>query len=225
MDFIYLLLFVFTGSRKFAIISQQKCVVLPTAPPLPPWRSPQCRLNVPEGRQRQHFSNKAPNWFNAVLIRCKCPLSSVTTHSDESPNILNSTLLKDTSRFHAQCAMTDKMTLVQHTTKLSRRYFIWQLLLPLPVDSYNVLIQRTQTTDHTRGGVAAEVTNFSCHTEQGPCVTPLTPKSLHQIQRKPYIVFSQKFIVFILSIKFLHQNLVSISCLAINSLQYSHSLC
>ena len=174
MDFIYLLLFVFTGSRKFAIISQQKCVVLPTVPPLPPWRSLQCRLNVPEGTQSQHFSNKAPNWFSAVLIRCKCPLSS-----DESPNILNSTLLKDTSRFHAQCAMTDKLTLFQHTTKLSCRYFIWQLLLPLPVGSYIVLTQLTQTTDYTRDGVAAEVTNFSFHTEQEPSVTPLTPKSPH----------------------------------------------
>lgn len=197
MDFIYLLLFVFTGSRKFAIISQQKCVVLPTAPPLPPWRSPQCRLNVPEGRQHQHFSNKAPNWFNAVLIRCKCPLSS-----DESPNILTSTLLTDTSRFHAQCAMTDKLTFFQHTTKLWRRYFIWQLLLPLPVGSYIVLTQLTQTTENTRDGVAAEVTNFSCHTEQEPCIPPLKPKSLHQIQRKPYKVFSHKFIVFIISIKF-----------------------
>ena len=201
MDFIYLLLFVLTGSRKFAIISQQKCVVLPTAPPLPPWRSPQCRLNAPEGRQRQHFSNKAPNWFSAVLIWCKCPLPSVTTHSDESSNILNSTLLKDTSRFHSQCAMTDTLTLCQHTTKLSRRYFIWQLLLPLPVGSYIVLTQLAQTTDHTRGGVAAEVTNFSCHTEQESCIPPPTPKSLHQIH-KPYKVFSQKFIVFILSTNF-----------------------
>lgn len=113
------------------------------------------------------------------------------------------------------CAMSDKVTLFQRTTRLSCRYFIWQLILPLPVGSYIVLTQLTQTTNHTRGGVAAEETNFSCHTEQEPCIRPLTPKSLHQTQRKLYKVFSQKFIVFIFSIKFSHQNSVSISCLAI----------
>jgi hypothetical protein len=91
MDFIYLLLFVFTGSRKFAIISQQKCVVPPTVPTFPLTQPSEQFQLTGRKTERQYFSNKASNWFRAALIRSKCPLSAVTVRSDQSSDTLNST--------------------------------------------------------------------------------------------------------------------------------------